>query len=126
MSRGDDEVAVNPSALHCDAVGFERCLEERRLEDGLALYAGDLLPAFFVSGSPVFERWMEAERARLRQHAADAAWELAERAEQRGESAAAVDLARRAAALSPMDETVLRRLVVLLDRLGDGAAAMRA
>ena len=126
ISRGGDELAVDPSVLHCDAVDFERCLDERRLEDALALYGGELLPAFFVSGSPEFQRWLEVERARLRGRAAEAAWLLAERAERLGESAAAVDLARRAAALSPMDETVLRRLVMLLDRLGDRAAAVRA
>ena len=126
ISRGDEELAVDPSAFHCDAIDFERSVEERRLADALALYRGELLPAFFVSGAPEFERWLEAERARLRQRAAEAAWELAERAESRGEPAAAADLARQAAALSPMDETVLRRLVVLLDRLGDRAAAVRA
>ena len=37
-----------------------------------------------------------------------------------------MEAARRAAALSPTDETALRRLIVLLERVGDRAAAVRA
>lgn len=126
VSRGDDELAVAPDRLRCDAVELDRAADEGRLSDALAMYQGEFLPGFFVPDAPEFERWLDSERARLRQRAADCAWRLAEASERAGDSAAAADLARRAAALSPADETVLRRLILLLDRLGDRAAAVRA
>ncbi|MEW5929737.1 MAG: BTAD domain-containing putative transcriptional regulator [Gemmatimonadota bacterium] len=124
--RGPDEVGIAPGALHCDAVEFERALDEGRHADALALYRGDLLPGLFVADAPGVERWVEAERRRLRGRAADAAWRLAADAEAVGDAAGAAGWARRAAALQPDDEDSLRRLVSLLDRVGDPAAALRA
>jgi DNA-binding SARP family transcriptional activator/thioredoxin-like negative regulator of GroEL/TolB-like protein len=126
VSRGDDELAVAPDHIRCDAVEFERAVDEGRLEDALALYQGELLPGFYVSDAPEFERWLDAERSRLRQRAAETAWALAEAREREGNPASAAEWAQRAADFSPGEETALRRLVVLLNRLGDRAAAVRA
>ena len=59
ISRGDEELAVAPDQLRCDAVEFERAIDEGRLETGLALYRGDLLPGFHISEAPDFEGWLE-------------------------------------------------------------------
>ncbi|MCH7683430.1 MAG: hypothetical protein IIB35_06945, partial [Gemmatimonadetes bacterium] len=109
----------------CDAVAFEAFVDEGRFEEALALYRGDLLEGFHLSGCLEFERWLETERRRLKQRAGDAAWSLAERAEAEGASAEATRWGRRAAALSPDDEGVLQRLIALLDRAGDRAGAIR-
>lgn len=124
--RGPDEVGIAPGALRCDAVELERFLDEGRHEDALALYRGDLLPGLFVADAPGVERWVEAERRRLRGRAADAAWRLAADAEAVGDAAGAAGWARRAAGFQPDDEDSLRRLVSLLDRVGEPAAALRA
>src|SRR5919109_219847 len=84
VSRGDDELAVAPDRVRCDAAEFERAIDEGRLEAALALYRGELLPGFHVSDAPEFERWLDAERSRLRQRAAEAAWALAEARERDG------------------------------------------
>ena len=126
VSRSDDAVAVAPDRIRCDAVELERAACEGRLEDALALYRGDLLEGFHITGAPDFERWLAGERSRLRSRAAELAWALAEARERAGDSGGATKWGRYAAGFSPTDETELRRLLLLLDRVGDRAAALRA
>src|SRR3989442_11531422 len=75
--RGDEELALAEGRVWCDAVEFERALDNGRPSEALALYRGDFLEGFFISGAPDFERWHDRERARLRRRAAAAAWALA-------------------------------------------------
>lgn len=126
ISRGDEELAVAPDQLWCDASEFERAIDEGRLEAALALYRGDLLPGFHISGAPDFERWLDQERDRLRGRAREAGWALADARERVGDAAGAAEAGHRAAAFAPTDETALHRLILLLERLGDRAAAVRA
>lgn len=125
--RSEEELGFQDAALWCDAVAFEEAIATDRLAEALDLYRGDFLDGLFVSGvSPEFERWLDGERARLRRLAAEAARTLAERTEAAGGHAAGVTGWERALALAPDDETVLRRLIALLDRLGDRARAVSA
>lgn len=126
LSRGDDELSASSDLLWCDAAAFEQAIADGQPEAALELYRGDLLQGFFVEDAPEFERWVTGERERLRGRAAEAAWAAAEKAERAGDAGAASELGKRALALSPADETVARRLMTLLERLGDGAAAIRA
>jgi DNA-binding SARP family transcriptional activator len=126
VGRGTEELGLAAGLIRCDSVEFERALDEQRPEDALERYRGDLLDGFFISGAPEFERWLERERTRLRARAAAAAWTLAQQRETQGDSLAALRLARRAVSLSPDDETAVRRLIALLDRLGDRAGALHA
>ncbi|HET7550777.1 MAG TPA: protein kinase [Gemmatimonadaceae bacterium] len=124
VSRGDDELGVNRREIWCDAAAFGRALDAGQMEEALAIYHGEMLPGFFISDAPAFEEWLEGERARLAQRAAEAASTLAASAETRGELSLAAHWGRRALALS-RDEGVLRRLITVLDRLGDRASALR-
>lgn len=126
VARGDDELAVAPDVIRCDATELERALDAGRLQDALALYRGELLPAFHVADAPGFEHWLDAERLRLKRRAADAAWALAESREQAADAAGAAEWGQRAVDLSAGDEVALRRLLTLLQRLGNRAAAVRA
>ena len=119
-------VALAAGKLWCDAVAFREALDAGCDAEALELYRGDLLPGFFVSGKTGFEAWLALERDRLRRSAAEAAWRLAGSAEREGRPDAAAAWARRGADLSPDDEVALRRLIALLARLGDRAAAARA
>jgi len=125
-TRGDEEVAVDPDTFWCDAVAFRAARDTERWREALDLYRGDLLPGFFVSEAPEFERWLEEERARLRSSAAVVVWSAAQGAERDGDSALAAHLARRAAELTPDDEPALARLITLLDGQGNRAGAIRA
>src|SRR2546426_10516525 len=124
-SRGDEEVGVGEQRLWCDARAFQHAIEASDWSSALELYRGGLLEGFFISDSPEFERWLEDERARLRNRACQAAWTLAQRSKAEGDFARAGHWARRAAALVPGDEETLRRLVALLDDLGDRVGAVR-
>lgn len=127
VGRGDNELGIDHAALWCDARAFQAALDAGDLERALSLYQGDLLPGFYVSNaSSEFEQWLEAERTRLKGRASSAAWTLSSDAEKRGDAVAAARWARRGLAFSPDDERSLRRLIALLDRLGDRAGALRA
>ena len=126
VTTGDEELSLDPGELWCDAAAFMEAVEAGRCEDALEHYRGDLLEGFFISEAPEFEKWLDAERARLRRLAAQAAWTLADAEESAGKEDAAAEWARRAAGYSLENEGVLRRLISLLDRVGDRAAAVRA
>ncbi|HEY6809176.1 MAG TPA: BTAD domain-containing putative transcriptional regulator [Gemmatimonadales bacterium] len=126
VGRGAEDLALGPAEWWCDVVAFEEAADAGRHAAALALYRGDLLDGLFISGAPEFERWVERERARLRARAAAAAWALADAAESAGVTGDALQLGRRAVALSPDDESAVRRLIALLDRVGDRAGALHA
>lgn len=92
----------------------------------MAFYGRELLPAFFTSDAPGFERWLDIERAALAKLAASTAWRLADRYEAEQNAAAAGHWGRRAAALAPYDESATQRLMEMLSRLGDRSGALRA
>ena len=125
LTEGDDTIALDRDAFWCDAVAFELLLDGGKEEEALALYRGELLEGFHLSGCLEFERWLDDERLRLQRRAAHAAWSLVDQAEAQGNLAKAGEWARRATALVPNDETALHRLITLLDRVGNRAGAIR-
>ncbi|MGH7476163.1 MAG: AfsR/SARP family transcriptional regulator, partial [Longimicrobiales bacterium] len=92
-SRGNEELRLNPDLVWCDVAAFADALEAGEPERALALYRGELLEGFHLSDAPEFERWLDAERARLKSRAQEAAWAAAKAAEQRGDVATAVERA---------------------------------
>jgi serine/threonine-protein kinase len=126
VSREGDQLAVAPECVSCDAVEFTRAIEQHDEALALDLYRGDLLPAFYVQDAPEFERWLEEARTRLKRLAARASHALAERREREGQATAAVSFARRAVDLTSADERTFRKLLELLDRLGDREGALHA
>lgn len=124
-TRGAEEVGLASGQLWFDAVAFEEAMAAGRFEKALALYQGELLQGVFVSEASVeLERWLEGERARLRQLAADAACALASHAEATGDLVAAQRWARRAMELAPFDEASVRQLIAILDQAGNRAEAL--
>lgn len=126
LTRGDEEVGVDPAALVCDAARFETLAREGRSAEAMALYRGDLLPGFYLDDAPDFERWLDRERVRLRRMAAEAAWSIASQATVEGNGKEAARWARTAVDLDPFDESALHRLIEILDAQGDRAGALAA
>lgn len=124
VTRGAEEVGVDPAVLRCDAVMFETLLRQGLVGEALQWYGGTFLTGFHLSRCLQFERWMENERSRWRERAAQAAWSLAQAAETTGRPHDAAAWARRAAGFSPDDEALICELIRLLERVGDGAGAM--
>ena len=125
LTEGDDAIGLDRDLFWCDAVAFELLLDGGKEEEALALYRGALLEGFHLSGCLEFERWLEDERRRLGRRAAEATWALVQQALAEGRTAQATQWGRRALAFSPDDEGVLRRVIDLLDHLGDRAGAIR-
>ena len=125
LSRGNEEIGVNDARVWCDVGAFEAAYEAGRGEEALALYRGDLLEGFHISAAPEFDHWLEAERRRLREMAASAAFAMAERRRDAGDVPAARRFVERGAALSLGTEDGFRRAIALLDVMGDRAGALR-
>src|SRR5437899_10068977 len=126
LARGEEELGVSEEGLGCDVREFETALEAGRAEQALELYRGGLLNGLHVSGVPEFERWLDEERERLRRRACEAAQLVTDREAAAGNQVGAARWALRLTELSPFDETAVRGLVELLDRMGDRAGAVRA
>lgn len=123
-ARGDEEVGCDPAVVRVDAAEFDAAIADDRLALALELYRGDLLDGFHAD-APGFERWLEDERRRYREAAAQAAWTLAERYERGDNLTMAARWARRVPMLAPADERALRRAMLLLERAGDRAGAVQ-
>jgi DNA-binding SARP family transcriptional activator len=111
VTRGDEEVGIDPEALWCDATEFEALVGEGKFEEGLELLRGEFLPGFHLSDAPQFMEWVDAQRGNFRRKASLAAKGLCDQEKDRGRLEAAVSWARRGMEISPHDEAWLRRLV---------------
>ncbi|HEY6159121.1 MAG TPA: BTAD domain-containing putative transcriptional regulator [Gemmatimonadales bacterium] len=125
-TRGEEELGTIEEGLSCDVREFEAALEGGAAERALELYRGSLLNGFHISEVPEFERWLDEERERVRRRACDGAQLLIDRDDGAGNPVGAARWALRLTELSPFDETAVRRLVELLDHVGDRAGAVRA
>ncbi len=125
-TRGDDEVGIDPAFLVCDVARFESLSRKGDPGGAMLHYGGDLLPGFYLDDAPEFERWLAAERLRLRRLAARCCWDLSETAGEEGDASEAALRARQAVDLDPFDERSLHRLIQLLDSIGDRAGAVAA
>jgi DNA-binding SARP family transcriptional activator len=123
--RGDEQLALAPEHVACDADAFRRAADEGLLMQALQLYRGELMPGFHLAGCAEFDRWLDDERRALAERAAGAAWALAQRYESNNQLSDAAGMARNAMRFSWSDERALRRALTMLERLGDRAAAAR-
>lgn len=125
VSRGTEEVGVDPAQLWCDALEFGRRLADESRAGALELYRGDLLNGLHLDDAPAFEEWLTGERERLMKGALESACELAGELAAGGQGVEAAYWLRRALRWEPYDEDLLRRLLTLLSQLGDRAGVIR-
>jgi DNA-binding SARP family transcriptional activator len=125
VTCGDGVIGLDHARFWCDVTAFDRAMAVGNRPEALTLYGGELLAGFHVSGALEFERWLDGERARLAACASTAASALADGEERRGDLIGALEWARRLLLLDPDDERAVRRMVSLLDQLGDRMAALR-
>jgi len=105
LTRGDT-LQLNASELEVDVRQFETLRAEGQLR-ALELLRGEFLEGFHVDDAPVFEDWMDAQRAQIRQAATGL---LVARAEEQlavNRYVEARALARRALTLDPFSEPAL-------------------
>jgi len=125
VGRGVDEVGIAPRALWCDVAAFEAATARGDLAEAVELYRGPFLEGLTdIRGAPEWERWLEAERVRLKRKAIGALRTLASAREAAGDANGAGLLWERLEAESPFDAAVaLRRMRALADE-GDRAGAL--
>ena len=124
VSFGDEELVIGPDVLSCDAVEFTSEIEAGRLGRALALYRGDLMPGFHLPECGEFDLWLEEMRAAALERVVAAVWALACACEENQQLTDAGGWARLAARRAWTDERVLRRALLMLDRIGDRAGAI--
>lgn len=122
---GPEELGLDPAKISCDALTFQQALDRGDALRALECYQGEFLSGFHVSDLPDLERWIDRERSRLEELAADAASGLSHERHRAGDSAGAVQWAERALELAPFDEVRLRKLLRILDDAGDRGRAIR-
>jgi serine/threonine-protein kinase len=125
VTRGDEELALSPGALWCDAAELETATDSGQLGRAVDLYRGDLMPGFHLSECAEFDGWLEEQRAQALERVVAAAWALAQHLETDNHLTDAARMARHAARLAWNNERVLRRSLLMLERLGDRAGALR-
>jgi serine/threonine-protein kinase len=125
VARGDEELALSPGALWCDAAELRTSADGGQLARAIELYRGDLMPGFHMAECAEFDAWLEIERATALERVVAASWALAQHLEMDNKLTGAAQMARHAARLSPNDERALRRSLMMLERLGDRAGALQ-
>jgi TolB-like protein/Tfp pilus assembly protein PilF len=125
VGHGDADLGVDPSCLRSDVQGLEDAVQAGDLSSALALYGGEFLAGFHLSGCPEFEHWLEGERTRLRDIVATVAWRESERHVRAGDLRGAERVALRALGLSPADEGAARAFMESLAAAGGRAGAIR-
>ena len=121
----DDELFVEAGALWCDVAAFDEALASGHPREALELYGGHLWDGSDLIDCPIFHRWLDGERHRLRLQAVGAAVTLARELERDGSFVDAAEWLRRARDWAPYDEAVVRPLLKLLHGLGERDAAVR-
>ena len=123
--RGSDEIAVDLDLLSCDAVAFRDLLASGDPGAALDLYRGDLLPGLYVD-SPDFDRWLDSERAGLRQAALAVATELGSDSAAQHDPDSAVAWFQRGLDIVPESDAAAYGLIKNLWHGGHRSAAMEA
>ena len=120
-----DDLRLYAADLECDVWSFEEAAHEQDLARAAATYDGPFLEGFRLARSAPFEKWVDRERARLRERYCDVLEALAEEAGSRGELDDAAGWWRRRVQEEPSDSRVTRRLMVALAGAGNPLAGVR-
>lgn len=121
-----ESISVDPSEVSCDLTEFRAAWAAGEWERMLQLYEGPFMDGFHGAGGAELEQWIEAERMRCGEVAILAVERLVALCEDRGDLSQAVAWLQRGRAVDPFHEGITRKLMRLLDLLGDRAAAVQA
>ena len=122
---GVASLRLNPEVLSSDLAEFGAAIRGGDLERAVSLYGGPFLDGFNVGGVPEFERWVDAERARLAHDYGRALEQLAAAAEARGDAVAATGWWRRRVSSDPLNTRATLGLIGSLAAAGEKGEALR-
>lgn len=122
---GANPIRLNEEFISSDIAAFEHALERQDMESAVQQYAGPFLEGFYLSDSPDFEQWMDAERARIQRSYTDALEQLAKRAEDAKDYAATARWRQKLTDTDPVSSKNAIGLIRALTLAGDHAAALQ-
>jgi len=126
LTRGTEELGIDTSKINCDALEFEKLIEEGDLQQAVKLYRVDLLEGFHVpNASPEFNQWIDQEREWFRKSYGVALEKLAEKEEQNGNLKEAAGRWALRCQTFPYDTRAVKRLVEVLALTGNKAEALQ-
>lgn len=125
-TRGDEEVRIDANILWCDAVAYVAALNDGQLARAHELFRGPLMPGFIATGASPFHEWLDSMRRQYTREATKMVLGLANEHLRNGEHTAVGKLAQFITAIDAdfQDERDLRKLIEMLDRIGDRAGAL--
>ena len=118
------DVSLNEEVVASDVGSFLRAIDQGALETAVSAYSGAFLDGIFISDAPEFERWTESTRNRLEAERRRCLERLATDADERGESAPAVEWWQALAAADRFSSRAALGLLRALVVAGDGVAAL--
>lgn len=118
------DIRINRQRLNADVDIFETRLRAGDYAGAMAVYAGEFLDGFFVSGVAEFEQWTSAQRIRLNEAAARACDQLGAAAEAAGDWTHAIEWRKRLLALGPLSALSTTKLMTAMAAAGDRAGAL--
>ena len=124
ITRGVEEIGLDPDAIRVDTWEFLARIERGDLEEAAALYRGPLLGGLHVVGSGSFSQFLEERRYRLRSAALDVFSQLADRALEDGRPEGRTWL-RKAYTLAPAGNRIAHRLMQCEARAGHPSLALQ-
>ncbi|MFO7588581.1 MAG: AAA family ATPase [Gemmatimonadota bacterium] len=119
-----DQLALDPTRIRLDAAAFEAAVREGRLREAVEIYRGPFAPSLTGAGTREFDRWLDAERVRLRRLAEAALRRHVAESESKGLWGEMYVAALKLVDMSPLDEEAHRSLMRGLWLHGDPAAAL--
>jgi len=111
-------------AATCDVDEFQRALRDGWLERAIDLYRGDLLAGCELDQDTLFDDWLQAQRACLRESAAKAMCQLTDCYLTHARTTEAIALLQRLLALDPWRESSHAQLMLALALAGERSAAL--
>jgi TolB-like protein len=125
-ARGTEEIGINYDRLKCDALDFEKALNEDKTEIAVELYRGNLLEGFYVGNtSPGFEQWLDRERERFRNKFREALEILALHSVNAGNLKKASEYWEMQIQADPFDTSAVKKTISLLTALGKRGEALK-
>ena len=122
---GTDPLRLNRQLVAFDVAEFEASITAGELEQAAMIYGGPFLDGFHLAESVEFEEWAAGERARLAARHRDVLVQLARRAGESGDHAAAVKWWAALTAVDPFSATVALEMMGALVSSGERIEAMR-
>jgi len=124
VSQGED-LCLDSEVVCSDLAAFEEALGRQDYDRAVELYAGPFLDGVYLSDAPEFERWVEEVREFCAREYRQALEDLAERREDSGDLAGAIEAWRRVAAADAYNSRIALRLMQVLHAAGNRAAALQ-